>query len=132
MQANQSQATKLVQKTPTLPPTTNAEHMPASSSSSASALGSPLLPLSSECGANNDTAAAAAVSSSICTYEDAFVRLTPSALSLKRYYFPTFQPKSIMLEDICEVRASRGFIATSSNERCVDMCIVPPALPCTH
>ena len=41
-------------------------------------------------------------------YEDGFVRLTPAALTLKRYYFPTFQGKTVRLEDIKEVGEGRG------------------------
>lgn len=36
-------------------------------------------------------------------YEDGFVRLTASDVTLKRYYFPTFQGKTIKLQSIQEV-----------------------------
>lgn len=44
-------------------------------------------------------------------YEDGFVRLTASDVTLKRYYFPTFQGKVIKLQSIQQVSRSIGWVS---------------------
>lgn len=72
-------------------------------------------------------------------YEDGFVRLTPSALTLKRYYFPTFHGKTIKLKDIQEVGRSIGSLLLErlvcdidwiSISIAIDRWVAIPSTPC--